>query len=145
SDYEIILPEVADTTLRKAAGQFQTYIEKISGIQIPIATEANPDAGKNKVFIGGNNNEALSPYSVIIKNEGENIVITGGSSQSVLHAVYEFLEKYAGCRWYSPEVEKIPTAKTISVQIPVNDIYTPEITTRTVHSLLFYDNPDFAD
>ncbi|GAB1450004.1 hypothetical protein MASR2M47_00600 [Draconibacterium sp.] len=47
--------------------------------------------------------------------------------------------------WYSPSVEKIPASKTVSVQIPLNDIYTPEITTRTVHSRLFYDNPGFAD
>lgn len=145
SDYEIVLPENADTTLHQAAGQFQTYIEKISGVQIPIATKASTDAGKDKVFIGGNSNEALSSNSIIIKSEGENIIVTGGSSQSVLYAVYDFLEKYAGCRWYSPEVEKIPSAKTVSVQIPFNDIYTPEITTRTVHSLLFYDNPVFAD
>jgi hypothetical protein len=145
SDYEIVLPENADSTLQLAADQFQTYIEKISGVQISIATEASADAGKNKVFIGGNNSEVLSPHSIIIKNEGKNLIITGGSSQSVLYAVYEFLEKYAGCKWFSPEVEVIPAAKTVSVQIPLNEIYTPEITTRTVHSLLFYDNPAFAD
>lgn len=145
SDYEIVLPENADTTLQEAANQLQFYIEKISGVQIPIANQSNPDASKNKVFVGGINDELSSSNSILIKNEGKDIIITGGSSQSVLYAVYEFLEKYTGCKWYSPSVEKIPASKTVSVQIPLNDIYTPEITTRTVHSRLFYDNPGFAD
>ncbi|HSH19835.1 MAG TPA: DUF4838 domain-containing protein [Draconibacterium sp.] len=145
SDYEIVLEENSDSTIQLAADQFQYYLEKISGAKIPITNEIGADINENKLFIGGKNRDALSPHSVIIKNEGKNIIITGGSSQSVLYAVYEFLEKYAGCRWYSPAVEKIPASKTVSVQISLNDIYTPEITTRTVHSRLFYDNRGFAD
>jgi hypothetical protein len=145
SDYEIVLAENSDSTIQLAADQFQYYLEKISGAKIPITNEIDADINKNKIFVGGKNSDALSPQSIIIKNEGKNIIITGGSSQSVLYAVYEFLGKYANCRWYSPEVEKIPATKTVSVQIPLNDIYTPEITTRTVHSRLFYDNPGFAD
>jgi len=145
TSYEIVVPENADTTVVKAALEFQSTIEKISGVKIQITNENSADAKKKNVFIGGKNADAPSPHSVMIKNEGENIIITGGNSQSVLYAVYEFLERYAGCKWYSPEVEKIPATKTVSIQIPVNYVYTPEITTRTVHSRLFYDNPDFAD
>jgi hypothetical protein len=145
TDYEIITPENADSTVVKAALEFQSTLEKMSGVKIQIANEKSADSNRKKVFIGGKNGDAPSPHSVMIKNEGENIIITGSSPKSVLYAVYEFLEKYAGCKWYSPEVEKIPATKTVSIQIPVNYIYTPEITTRTVHSRLFYDNPDFAD
>jgi len=145
TDYEIVVPENADTTVVKAAGEFQNYLEKISGVQIPVTSETKADANKNKVFIGGKADETSSAHTILIKNEGKNIIITGGSSQSVLYAVYEFLERYAGCKWYSPTVEKIPASQNVSIQIPVNYVYTPEITTRTVHSRLFYDNPDFAD
>jgi hypothetical protein len=145
TDYEIIVPENADTTVVKAANQFQYYLEKISGVQIPVTGETKADANKNKVFIGGKANEISSAHTILIKNEGNDIIITGGSPQSVLYAVYEFLEMYAGCKWYSPTVETIPASKTVSIQIPLNYTYTPEITTRTVHSLLFYDYPDFAD
>jgi hypothetical protein len=145
TDYEIVVPENADTTVVKAANQFQYYLEKISGVQIPVTSETKADATKNKVFIGGKANEISSAHLILIKNEGNDIIITGGSPQSVLYAVYEFLERYAGCKWYSPTVEKIPASKTVSIQIPLNYTYTPEITTRTVHSLLFYDYPDFAD
>jgi hypothetical protein len=145
TDYEIVVPENADTTVVKAANQFQYYLEKISGVQIPVTSEAKADATRNKVFIGGKANEISSAHTILIKNDSKNIIITGGNSQSVLYAVYEFLEKYTGCNWYSPTVKKIPASKNVSIQIPLNYAYTPEITTRTVHSLLFYDYPDFAD
>lgn len=145
TSYEIVIPENADTTVTKAAGEFQNYIEKISGVQIPVTSETKTDAQKNRIFIGGKSDEISSAHTIQIKNEGKNIVITGGSSQSVLYAVYEFLERYAGCLWYSPEVEKIPEQKTVSIQLTLSYSYTPEITTRTVHSRLFYDHPAFAD
>jgi hypothetical protein len=145
TNYEIVVPGNADSTVVKAAHEFQSTLDKMSGVKIQITNENSADTKRKKVFIGGKNGDAPSPHSVMIKNEDENIIITGGSPQSVLYAVYEFLEKYTGCKWYSPEVEKIPASKTVSIQFPVNYVYTPEITTRTVHSLLFYDNPDFAD
>lgn len=145
TSYEIVIPENADTMVVKAANQFQYYIEKISGEQIPVTSETKADAAKNKVFIGGKADETSSAHTILIKNEGKNIIITGGSPQSVLYAVYEFLERYTGCSCYSPTVEKIPPSKTVSIPNPLNFTYTPEITTRTVHSRLFYDHPDFAD
>jgi hypothetical protein len=145
TSYEIVIPENADTTVVKAANLFRYYIEKISGVQIPVTSESKADATKNKVFIGGKANEISSVHTILIKNKGNDIIITGGSPQSVLYAVYEFLEKYTGCDWYSPTVENIPASKTVSIQTPLNYTYTPEITTRTVHSRLFYDYPDFAD
>ena len=145
TDYLIVLPEKPDSIVELAAFHFQSTLEKISGVKLTISNEINTDVKKKKIFIGGKNNNSLSPHSVIIKNEGEDIIISGGNSQSVLYAVYEFLEKYAGCKWYSPTVAKIPVSKTVSIPVPLDYVYTPEITTRTVHSRLFYDNPDFAD
>ncbi len=145
SDYEIVVPENAGKTVDRAASEFQSILEEISGVQIPIASETKADSKNKKIFIGGKNGDAPSLHSVMIKTEGENIIITGGSPQSILFAVYEFLEKYAGCKWYSPTVQEIPKMKKVSLPVSLDYVYTPEITTRTVHSRLFYDNPDFAD
>jgi hypothetical protein len=87
TDYEIVVPENADTTVVKAVHEFQYYIGKISGVQIPLTGETKADAKKNKVFIGSKSDETSSAHTILIKNDGKNIVITGGSSQSVLYAV----------------------------------------------------------
>jgi hypothetical protein len=41
--------------------------------------------------------------------------------------------------------KKFRLQKPFPFKYLLNYAYTPEITTRTVHSLLFYDYPDFAD
>ena len=145
SEYEIVLPENADETVEKAASELQSYFEKVSSVQIPIVNQNNSESDKKKIFVSREEDNLNSSHSIIIKNEGENIIITGGNSKSTLYAVYEFLEKYVDCKWYSPTVEEIPTLKSFSLKLPINYNYTPEITTRTVHSRLFYENPDFAD
>lgn len=145
SEYKIVLPVDSDKTVEKAAGELQYYLGKISSVKIPIVKQNNSETSKKNIFVGRKEDNLKSPHSILIKNEDENIVITGGSSQCVLYAVYEFLENYTGCKWYSPTVEKIPDSKNISVKTPLNYSYTPEIATRTVHSRLYYENPDFAD
>ena len=136
TEYEIILPDNSDKIVEKAASELQFYLEKISSVTVPIVEHNNTNTHVKYIFVGRKEDNLKSPHSILIKNEGENIVITGGSSQSVLYAVYEFLETQTGCRWYSPTVEKIPDSKNISIQTPLNYSYTPEIVTRTVHSRL---------
>ncbi len=145
TEYKIVLPDNSDKIVEKAAGELQIYLEKISSVKVPIVKQIKTETNKRYIFIGKKADNLKSAHSILIKNDGENIVITGGSSQSILYAVYQFLENYTGCKWYSPTVEKIPDSKNISIEIPLNYSYTPEIATRTVHSRLFYDNPDFAD
>ncbi len=145
SAYEIILPENADKTVNKAAEELQRYLKKTSSVELIIADKSNSDPNKKKIILGGKSKEIDSPHTIIIKNEGDSLIITGGNSKSVLYAVYEFLEKYADCKWYSPTVEKVPIHNEISLPTPLNYSYTPEITIRTMHSRLFYDNHDFAD
>lgn len=145
TNYEIVVPEKADSTIIKAVGELQKYIEQMTTVRLSVVAESNSKKEKNKIYVGLKANNLESPHSVSIYNEGKNLIITGGNSKSVLYAVFTFLENYLGCKWYSPAVEKIPQVKTISIHTPLNFVYTPPITTRTVHSRLFYDNPGFAD
>ena len=51
---------------------------------------------------------------------------------------------YLGCRFYAPDAEFVPRQAIIRVPKNWNRTYEPPITTRTVHSRLFYENPEFA-
>ncbi len=144
SDYQIVIPENADTIILKAGRFLQQYIEKISGASIGIVQESSHNKDIKEIRLGFAE-AGMDPHQVLIRNEGSRLIITGGDSRSTLNAVSVFLEEYLGCQWYSPDVEKVPKIKTTKLQTPLNYTYTPEITTRTVHSRLFYDHPDFAD
>lgn len=144
ANYEIVIPENPDTLLLKSARFLQQTIEKIAGGAIGIVPENSHSKDMREIKLGFPEPD-LSTHQILITNEGSNLIITGGNPQSTLNAVTVFLEEYLGCQWYTPDVEKITKTNTIELKTPVHYTYTPEITTRTVHSRLFYENPDFAD
>ncbi|MCK0144866.1 DUF4838 domain-containing protein [Arenibacter sp. F26102] len=144
SDYEIVLMGRATTSLNKSAEVLQSYLYKISGTKLDVVNETSQNAEKKKIYLGIDYERNLEAHGISIRTKSNNLLISGGSDKATKYAVYEFLERYLGCRWYAPGVEKIPTSETID--LPGIDFeYTPSITTRTVHSKLFYDNADFAD
>ena len=145
SDYEIVFMGDETEGQYKSAEVLQTYIEKISGAKLAIVDENSQRPDKHKIYIGQNKNLELDEHQVNIKSENKNLFISGGSDAAVNNAVHEFLEKYLDCEWYAPNVEKIPSSTSISLELPVAYSYTPEITTRTVHSRLYYEHHDYAD
>ncbi len=145
SNYEIIILDEASKSQYESAEILQNYIHKISNTTLAIVNESSQSFKKHKIYIGNINEEHLEKQEISIKEETENLFINGGTDETVRHAVYQFLEAYLNCKWYSPRVESIPSLKTISIPLSINYRYNPEIKTRTVHSRLFYKNPDFAD
>ncbi|MGQ7868579.1 DUF4838 domain-containing protein [Sunxiuqinia sp. sy24] len=141
SDYEI---RINDQACQKAAQQLQHYLEQASSVKLPIVMETAADPSKPAILVFTDTGLPQA-YSIAIQTEGKNLLISGGDAQSTGYSVYEFLEKYVGCRWFSPTVEQVPSNSTIALTFPVNYVYTPEITTRTVHSRLFYEDHAFAD
>ncbi|WP_430972286.1 DUF4838 domain-containing protein [Sunxiuqinia rutila] len=141
SNYEI---QINDQACQQAAEQLQHYLEKASSVKLPIVMESDA-APSSPAIVIYTNTGLPQAHSISIQTEGKNLLISGGDAQSTGYAVYEFLEQYVGCRWFSPSVEQVPSSSTISLALPVNLVYTPEITTRTVHSRLFYEDHAFAD
>ena len=144
SDYEIVFMGNATESQYRSAETLQHYLQLISGVELPLVDESSQDIKKNKIYVGNINGENLEKEEIAIRSGNKNLYIFGGSNKATKYAVYEFLERYLGCRWYAPGVEKIPSSKTIDLP-RINFEYAPSITTRTVHSKLFYDNDDFAD
>src|SRR5690348_8766264 len=104
SNCSIIIPEKATVIEIQAAKVFQDYIQRISGVRIPIESDQiKPHDGE--VLIGNVNRielkdvplEKLGGDGLFIKNTGKSLIISGGSGRGVLYGVYTFLEKYMGC------------------------------------------------
>ena len=144
SDYEIVFMGSATESQYKSAEKLQFYINKISGVQLDLVDENAKNSDKHKIYVGNIKEENLGLHEITIKTADENLIIAGGSDEAVKNAVYEFLEKYLDCKWYAPGVEEIPISESIFLR-SINYRYAPEITTRTVHSKLYYENTEFAD
>ncbi|MEG3656894.1 DUF4838 domain-containing protein [Arenibacter palladensis] len=144
SNYEIVIMGRATESQHESAEILQRYLYEISGAKLGIVEEASQTVEKQKIYLGIDYERHLEADGISIRTLDKNLLLSGGSDKATKYAVYEFLERYLNCRWYAPEVEKIPVSKTID--LPALDyVYTPDITTRTVHSRLFYDNPDYAE
>lgn len=144
SKYVISIPEDASESLTKASEMLQKYLLQIGGVNIPISNEVEEEGKLIHVGVQGSDKETTE-HTISYEVKNGDLWISGGSSANTLNAVYAFLEQELDCRFYSPQVEVIPSASTIKLSKELNYSYTPPITTRTVHSRLFYENPDFAE
>ncbi len=145
SAYQIITVDEPAEEEYRAATELQHYLEKMSGAKLPIALFSERSEGP-AIRVGYfPDDEPLQVHQVRIQEKEGDLLITGGDAQSVLYAAYILLEDVLGCRFYSPQAEQVPQLSRIEISKGLNYDYTPPVTTRTVHSRLFYDNPPFAD
>ncbi|GMN09971.1 DUF4838 domain-containing protein [Croceitalea sp. MTPC9] len=143
TDYEIVYSRDATESQYKSAEKLGYYLKEISGAEFDLVDESS-QTFKKKIYVGNIKEEKLRPHKIRILTENDNLFISGGSDTAIQNAVYEFLEQFLDCKWYAPEVANIPFQSTITLN-PIYYSYTPDITTRTVHSRLFYENHEFAD
>jgi len=135
--------EQDEPEVRQAAKQLQHYLHSITGVQLPLISADQIDPSSPVISIGIDG-DANGTSDIAIFTEGQNLKLRGGSAIATKYAVYEFLESYLGCRWYAPKVDYVPAISNLTIP-SINFSYQPPITTRTVHSRLFYEDSVFAD
>lgn len=110
----IVLSCNAQKTEKYAAEELSAYLTKMSCYPVIISSQKDED--KTNIFIGkaACETEGFSPDGDItddgfmIVSQNNKIYITGSHVRGTLYGVYEFLEEYLGCRFFSPTVEIIP-------------------------------------
>lgn len=161
-----IAPDASPVT-RFAAAEMQTLLTEILGFKLPVVNEL-PD-GKSAIVLGVNewsrkagiNADKFVRDSFIIKTDGQHIFIVGRDDpetnidkalnrggvwaqrfeRATLFGVYDFLERFAGARFYFPGLGTI-LPKAESVKVPECTIFErPDFTERKVSS--FWDGAYF--
>ncbi|MBI4023394.1 MAG: DUF4838 domain-containing protein [Verrucomicrobia bacterium] len=140
----IVLGKTPSSVEQRAAVELRHYLRKISGVEIPISSDA-----AHRIVLGTPNsnpaiNEMLKGQTKMLTNLGDegfllktigmDLVITGNSGDAVLHGVYGFLEKYLGCRWFAKGElgEAIPKRNNIILQ-DVDHTEKPAMRLRNIH------------
>ncbi len=148
SDYIINLPKNPSKQCSNAVDELRIYIKKITGLQLPCTDKFSKTA-KNIVFEEGYcsdkeyNINILNKDGFRLKNKDGNIYISAATGQGLINAVYTFLEKYIGCRYYSADEIFIPNKKNITITNLNEDIQNPPFTFRTIHYYNAYQ-PEYA-
>ncbi len=147
--FRIVTPVNPSAVEEKAAKELQKYLEKIGGVKLDISNDPSKQVPcefviwKTEKLPTGKELRKLEPDGFVIKNFGTRIILGGGSHKGTLYAVYAFLEKYLGCRFYAPDAELIPARKNIN--LPALDYSGhPAFADREVYYTVMED-PDFLD
>ena len=148
----IVLPPKAGKILQFAAEELRSILQKATGADFPVVNKQAP--GKVNFLLGESflkqadlSLAAVPRDGFIIRTQGNNIFLAGRDDpkadpvreaggwckweRGTLYAVYHFLERFAGVRFYFPGKmgTVIPNRKTL--QIPAADIVeAPDFTTR---------------
>ncbi|MBZ5620668.1 MAG: DUF4838 domain-containing protein [Acidobacteriia bacterium] len=129
SNYAIVLAPDASPSERHGAEELQKFLGEMSGARLPITTEPQPKMvliGQSPALDKLNLNipfADLGPEGFALKTAGPHIVIAGGRLRGSMYGVYTFLEKL-GCRWFTPEVSRIPKSPTLVVG-PLDELQKP--------------------
>jgi hypothetical protein len=146
---EIVLGPSADAGDRRAADILTRSIERMSGATLPVATVADPQRPSVELGVPQQdlpaelNRPALKPDGFAVGVSGRNLYIRSGGGKGAVYAVVQLLEKYLGCRYYSPAVQVFPRKKDISLR-PFTDIDNPRNEYRCINGD-FDSDPGWQD
>ena len=115
--YQIVVADNASPSTKHGAEELQTFLEQITGARLPIVSERQPQKA-TEIILGNNAHfknlgikidfDALGDEGYVIRTVGDTLVIAGGELRGNMYGVYGFLEDHLGCRWFTPEVSRIP-------------------------------------
>src|SRR5512142_1718873 len=113
----IEIPEGAGEVERRAADILQTSIFKMTGIDLPVLSVRTPGPS-GVAAIGFPHSDlppviasslaSLRPDGFAVATSLGNLYVAGGGGRGVLYGVVHVLEKYFGCRKFSPTAELFP-------------------------------------
>ncbi len=105
----IILQADAPERMQQSAWDLQLYIEKISGVKLPLNADGKDVAGitlnigKTATATVADFPDAdLNPETYAIAQRGDDVYFTGNYPAPTAFAVYSFLESQLGVRWFAP-------------------------------------------
>ena len=124
SSYCIVVPAKASYSTMYAAGELQYYLYRMTGARMPVVTDRFPMRDR-EIMLGDCSH--LSGLDVQpdttdygdegyrIRTIGPHLSITGADKRGILYGVYGLLDDHLGCRWFTPDVERIPFLPTLSL------------------------------
>lgn len=122
SNYTIVIAPDCSPSEQYAAEELQGFLKQISRAELPIL---HTPVGGPMILVGNGpavdelpvdiDFGALGDEGFVIKTVGPNLVLAGGRLRGTLYACYEFLDRFLGCRWFTPEVSHIPDYDTIEL------------------------------
>ena len=122
SNYKIVHSAAADEATLHAAEELRFFLKQITGCELPVVTDEEPPE-ESEIVVGLcartdkylRRMEPVGEEGFYIRTDYRRLILAGRTPRGNLYAVYGFLEKYLGCRWFTRTVSRIPSRKTIEL------------------------------
>jgi hypothetical protein len=141
SDYRIVVAKNCSPSVNYAAQELQNYLQKITGARLPIVTDAEPER-PHEILVGKSRHyvlpDGLGKEGYVLRTAGERLAIMGGEPRGTLYGVYGLLEDHFGCRWFTPEIERVPQARRLPLP-QLNERKVPVFEYRETYTWESYD------
>lgn len=132
SAYTIVVPADPLPADKQGALILQKYLARMSGATLPIASEHDFKKGSPAIFLGRTGaTEGAYDFSRVkddgffIATSSNTLFIAGAHGRGTVYGVYDFLDRYLGCKKYSAEPAVVPHAPTVSVEGGLFDLQNP--------------------
>jgi len=125
--FTIVKPAAASPSQVYAADELQKFTEQLTGVKLPIVTDEAPLPAQ-AILLGNTRYTAqllgapvdmatLGEDGFRLKTCASHLLVIGGPARGTLYGVYELLERFGGCRWYTTWHSIIPTRETLTVPV----------------------------
>ena len=122
--YSIVLPAQPSASQQYAAEELQTFAEQLTGVRLPIVKGPATRPPK-AIRLGCATEERLGTDGFRLRAVGEDLEVIASDVRGTLYGVYEILETYGGCRWYSSWHSVIPKISRLAVPARLDDVQIP--------------------
>ncbi len=139
SDFVIVTSDSPDECILTAVSELQTYVAKLSGVELEYVTESELEYGEKAIIVGETeleaqitdvDRESIGADGFMLYSDGTYLLIAGGDSRGTLYGVYTLLEEYFGVRWFTPTLEVVPESEDLVVDAALNRIVRPSFAIR---------------
>jgi len=151
-DCTVVVSEKASPSVRCAAQELCGCVKRMTGVALRQATDAEPISGK-AVLIGptrwsgelaGNGLGDLGDEGFRIAVKGDRLHILGSDARGALYGVYELLERFGGCGWFSPNCTVVPEVEAFAVPESFDEVQKPAFQLRSTSWGVVRKNPEYA-
>ncbi len=123
TDYVIVMPDKCHKAFPPEIEEFKGYLKQMTGAEFRIVKSAEWNESMPAISVGdtavarkaGIDSDAMKRDEFVIKTAGKNLILAGFVMSGPCYAMYEFMERACGCRWYDSQFIVIPKHETLVI------------------------------
>ncbi len=147
----IVVDQDATGVELRAAQELSTSLERVTGARFPLVQyPADPPSqcivvGRGRQaerFASKQELDSLGDEEILIRTSGSRLLLSGGRPRGTQYAVYHFLQRYCGVRWWTPWASHYPQRRDLTLG-SIDVRYQPTFESRDPFWHVAFD-PDWA-